>query len=123
MVEGESMKLLKIENNFGHFLTEDGEYQTIDEITKEALLWIMGKVLDKTGELEPYDEEKIKNQAHQVGYKSIYSNLKALEDRRQEFIDESERLYLDDYKKYTEDAQQQGDYVESSSKYQGPLKL
>jgi hypothetical protein len=50
--------------------------------------------------LEPYDEEKLKNQAHQVVYKSIYSNLKALEDRRQEFIDESERLYLEDYKKY-----------------------
>jgi hypothetical protein len=60
----------------------------------------MDKVLDSSGELEPYDEEKLKNQAHQVVYKSIYSNLKALEDRRQEFIDESERLYLEDYKKY-----------------------
>jgi hypothetical protein len=100
MVGGKSMKLLRIDGDIGQFLTKDGSYHTIDEITKEALLWIMDKVLDSSGELEPYDEEKLKNQAHQVVYKSIYSNLKALEDRRQEFIDESERLYLEDYKKY-----------------------
>ena len=102
------MKLLKIEDNLGHFMAKDGSYHTIDKITKDALLWIMEKVLDSLGELEPYDEEKIKNQAHQVVYKSIYSNLNSLEERRQEFIDESERLYLEDYKKYIEDAPQPG---------------
>lgn len=101
------MKLLKIEDDLGKFLTKDGSYKTIDDITKEDLLRIMERVLDSSGELDPYDEEKIKNQAHQVVYKSIYSNLKALEDRRQEFIDESERLYLEDYKKYIENASQQ----------------
>ncbi len=46
--------------NLGHFMTQDGLYHTIDKITKDALLWIMEKVLDSVGELEPYDEEKIK---------------------------------------------------------------
>lgn len=102
------MKLLKIEDKLGHYLGSDGSYHEIDKITKDDLLRIMEKVLDKSGGLDEYDEEAIKNQAHQVVYKSIYSNLKALEDRRQEFIDESERLYLEDYKKYVEDASQQG---------------
>jgi hypothetical protein len=101
------MKLLKIEEPVGQFLTKYGTYDTIDKITKEDLLRITESVLENSGELELYDEEKIKNQAHQVVYKSIYSNLKALENRRQEFIDESERLYLDDYKKYVEDLSQQ----------------
>ena len=104
MISGEVyMKLLKIEEPLGQFLTKDGTYDTIDKITKEDLLRITKSVLESSGELEPYDEEKIKNQAHQVVYKSIYSNLKALENRRQEFIDESDRLYIDDYKKYVED--------------------
>lgn len=107
ITEGGSMKLLRIEDNNGQFLAEDQTYQGIDKISKEALLRIMERVLDGSGEIEEYNEEKIKNQAHQVVYKSIYGNLKALEDRRQEFVDESERLYLEDYKRYVEDASQQ----------------
>lgn len=102
------MKLLKIEGVLGQFRSKDGSYHDIDKITKDDLLWIMERVLDNTGELEPFDKDKIPNKAHQVVYKSIYSNLKALEDRRQEFIDESERLYLEDFKRYKEDAPQQG---------------
>ena len=100
------MKLLKIDGAIGHFLTKSGSYHEIDKITKDDLLRIVENVLDGSGELEPYDEERIKNQAHQVVYKSIYNNLKALEDRKQEFNDESERLYLEDYKRYMEDASQ-----------------
>lgn len=101
------MMLLKIEGVLGQYLSNNGTYQDIDKITKDDLLWIMERVLDNSGELEPFDKDKIQNKAHQVVYKSLYSNLKALEDRRQEFIDESERLYLEDYKKYKEDAAQQ----------------
>jgi hypothetical protein len=58
-------------------------------------------VLNDDVEFDEYDEEVIKNQAHQVVYKSVCRNLQSLKERRQEFIDESERLYLDDYKRYT----------------------
>ena len=101
------MKLLKIENNLGHYWGEDGAYHEIDQITKEALLWVLERILDGSGELDEYDEDELKNQAHQVVYKSIYNNLKALAARRQEFLDESERLFLEDYKRYVEDASQQ----------------
>ena len=103
------MKLLKIDNELGYFLAEDSSYHPIDQITKEALLWILERILDGSGELGEYDEEELKNQAHQVVYKSIYSKLKAVEQRKQEFIDESERLFLEDYQRYVKDSQQQGE--------------
>jgi hypothetical protein len=108
MTTGEPfMKLLKIENDGGHFRSADGAYHEIDQITKEALLWLLERILDGSGEMDDYDAEALKNQAHQVVYKSIYDNLKALEARRQEFIDESERLFLEDYKRYAGDTSQQ----------------
>jgi hypothetical protein len=48
-------------------------------------------------------EYAIKNQAHQLIYKSIAQKLGALRKRRQEFIDESARLFLTEYEKYRKD--------------------
>lgn len=53
-------------------------------------------------ELDAYDDREIKNQAHQVIYKSVFRKLTDLRKRRQEFIDESARLFLDQYEKYRE---------------------
>ncbi len=103
---GTNMKLLKADSDLGFFLTNDGNYRAIDEITKEDLLRLVRIVLKDDTEFDEYDENVIKNQAHQIVYKSIYRNLLNLKDRRQEFIDESERLYLEDYKRYAEDASQ-----------------
>lgn len=113
--DGKSMMLLRIEEGHGQFRSRDGAYHDIDKITKDDLLWIVERLLDASGELEPFDNEAIKNEAHKVVYKSLYTNLKALEDRRQGFIDESERLYLEDYKRYLEDGTQQST-AETTSK-------
>ncbi|MCK5306266.1 MAG: hypothetical protein KAJ30_07635 [Candidatus Heimdallarchaeota archaeon] len=94
------MKLLKIDNDLGHFLDKDGEFQPIDRITKEDLLNLVNSILSKEVDFDEYVEEKIKNQAHQIVYKSIHGKLRDLRDRKQEFIDESERAYLSDYEKY-----------------------
>ncbi len=103
---GLTMKLLKADSNQGFFLAEDGNYRVIDQITKEDLLRLVRSVLSDDAEFDEYDEEVINNQAHQVVYKSIYRNLQSLKERRQEFIDESERLYIEDYKRYIEEASQ-----------------
>jgi hypothetical protein len=103
---GLTMKLLKADSDQGFFLAEDGNYHVIDQITKEDLLRLVRSVLNDDIEFDEYDEEVIKNQAHQVVYKSIYRNLQLLKERRQEFIDESERMYLEDYKRYTKEASQ-----------------
>ena len=101
------MKLLKIDNDLGYFLDGSGEFQPIDRITKEDLLSLVNLILKEQVEFDEYDQEKIRNQAHQIVYKSIHEKLQGLKDRKQEFIDESERLYLTEYEKYKEETSQQ----------------
>lgn len=101
------MKLLKIEENQGHYLDDSGEHCPIDKITKEDLLKLVDLTLQGDADFDDYDEEAIKNQAHQIVYKSIFEKLRDLKGRKQEFVDESERLYLQEYEKYRQESSQQ----------------
>jgi hypothetical protein len=97
------MKLLKIAENVGEFQAEDGKYRTIDKITKEDLLRLVDRTLvEDEVEFDPYDDKSLKNQAHQVIYKSVLQKLVDLRNRRREFVDESARLFLEDYQRYRE---------------------
>jgi len=97
------MKLLKVDNSCGHFLLENGSYLPIDKISKEHLLRLVNLALsEEVVEFDEYDEALIQNQAHQVIYRSLFRKLLSLKERKQEFIDESARLYLEDYEKYRE---------------------
>jgi len=108
MREGDArMKLLKIDNMLGHYLSESGDYVPVDKITKDHLLRLVNLTLANNVEFDEYDDEQIQNQAHQIVYKNIYEKLHGLRERRQEFIDESERLYLKDYEKYRDESSQQ----------------
>jgi hypothetical protein len=98
--EGARMKALKIENNQGHFVNEEGSYETVDKIDKAELLRLVNMALEDDFEIDEFDEEKLKNQAHQIIYKSIGEKLTDLHKRRNQFRDESDRLYLDAYEKY-----------------------
>ena len=102
------MKILKIESNLGYYLDDQGAFITIDKITKDDLLRLVGLTLSKEVEFDEFDDGAVKNQAHQILYKSIFEKLSGLRDRKQEFTDESERLYLQDYEKYREKPSQQG---------------
>ena len=101
---GMDMKLLSIENNLGLYLGETGQYKPVDKITKEDLLRLVNLTLREDVEFDVYDENAIKNQAHQIVYKSVFEKLRGLKDRKKEFVDESERLYLKEYEKYREDS-------------------
>ncbi|PTY38429.1 hypothetical protein BGP77_12010 [Saccharospirillum sp. MSK14-1] len=94
------MKTLKIENSQGYFLTDIGEYETIDKIDKTTLLKLVNLALGDSFEIDEYNEEKLKNQAHQIIYKSISEKLNDLHNKRGQFHDESERLFQDEYEKY-----------------------
>lgn len=98
--EGEVMKLLKIESNQGFFLGDDGTYIPVDKLTKEHLLRMVNLTLSEEVEFDEYDVEKIPNQAHQIIYKSVYDKFSELSGRKSEFVDQSERLFLQDYEKY-----------------------
>ncbi|RSZ39967.1 hypothetical protein EJO70_18350 [Variovorax sp. 553] len=97
------MKLLRVSESMGQFLAANGDYISIDKIDKDSLLRLVDRTLhEEAVELDVYDDQAIKNQAHQVIYKSIYQKLVDLQKRRQEFIDESARLFLDEYERYRE---------------------
>ena len=101
---GKDMKLLSIENNLGLYLSETGQYNPVDKITKEDLLRLVNLTLQEDVEFDVYDDNAIKNQAQQIVYKSVFEKLRGLKDRKKEFIDESERLYLKEYERYREDS-------------------
>lgn len=103
------MKLLKIEDKLGYFLDLKDEYTSVDKITKEDLLRLVDLTLYDDVEFDEYSEENINNQAHQIIYKSILQKLQDLIERKQEFIDESERLYLQHYEKYRDELSRQTD--------------
>lgn len=98
------MRLLKIENQKALFLGDSDKYSSIEKITKEHILRLVDLTLREEITLDEYDEAKLPNIAHQIVYKSIYEKLKSLADRRDEFLDASERLFLTEYEKYGQDA-------------------
>jgi hypothetical protein len=97
------MKLLRIHEHAGQYLAADGMYESIDKIDKDDLLRLVDSTLyPDEFDVDAYDEQAIKNQAHQVIYKSIAQKLNDLRKRREAFVDESARLYLAEYEKYRE---------------------
>lgn len=99
------MQLLKIDNNEGLFLDESGAYSSVEKITKDHLLRLVNLTLTKKVTFDEYDKEKLANRAHQIVYKNICEKLSALDARKEEFVDSSERLFLKEYEKYQQDAE------------------
>ncbi len=100
MNEEADMQALKIKNNQGYFLTKNGDYEPVDKLDKTALLNLVNLSLGDDFSIEEYDEEKIRNQAHAIIYKSVSEKLLDLFGKRQQFKDESESLYREEYEKY-----------------------
>lgn len=99
------MKLLKIEANAAHFYVDGQTFQLIDKIGKDDLLRLANLVLSEEHiEIDSFTEAALPNQAHQVIYKSVSMKLIGLRDRRAEFLDESARLFLEDYENYKKES-------------------
>jgi hypothetical protein len=100
--EGVAMKILKIENQKGYFLLGDGgDWQAIDSIDKNGLLKLLELYLENEAEMDSPEDKSIGNQAHSIIYKGIFEKLDQLSEDKSRFKDESERLYLDEVKKYS----------------------
>ena len=93
------MMLLKIDDNSGYFLDDKrAPSALIDKIGKEDLLRLVNLTLEEHAvEFDEFDDKAIKNQSPDNIYKSVFQKLRSLRDRRQEFIDESARLYLEEF--------------------------
>ena len=104
------MKLLEIKDDKGYYYDNKGELATIDKITKDDILRLVNLTLgEEEVEFDEFSDDNLKNQAHKIIYKSIFEKLQDLKKRKQEFIDESERLYLSEYEKYRDEPSQQGE--------------
>lgn len=95
------MKYLKIDNGIGKCFV-DTDYVAIDQLTRE-ILWelILKAVKEEDFEMDAYEENLIKNKAHQIIYRHIYTQLKSVHDNRVDLINQSKMLYKDAIDKYT----------------------
>lgn len=97
------MKILEIREHKGFFrLSETTDWQAIDTIDKDALLALLNLFLENDVSMDAPDEENLGNQAHSIIYRNVYGKLAALSDEKSRFTDESQRLYLDEIKRYSE---------------------
>ncbi len=94
------MKILKIEKKLGYYSVDGITYETIDKINKEILLELVNLALENEIYIDQYNEELLKNQAHQIIYKNISEKIEDLNQRKDDFKDQSERLFLTEYEKY-----------------------
>ena len=95
------MKLLKVENERAYFLAADGDFQTIDRIVKEDLLRLVNLTLSETAlEFDEFDERSLPQKAHFLIYKSVVQKLKDLQNRKDEYRDQTDRLFIDAYQRY-----------------------
>jgi len=72
-----------------------------ESIRRHFIFWPLPEYIGYLSRLD-YDENELKNQAHQIIYKSISEKLLDLHSKRNQFRDESERMYLDEHEKYSE---------------------
>ena len=99
--ERQVMKILKIEHGKGFFLNlNNNEWTPIDKIDKNDLLRLLNKFLEEKVEMDPIENDNLRNQAHQIIYNSIHEKFRTLQDNKTKFRDESDRLYLEEIRKY-----------------------
>lgn len=94
------MKVLKIKDKQGYFLTDKESYDTLENLDKTSFLHLVTLSLSDDYEIDEYNDIEIGNQAHQIIYKSISEKLNDLHKKRVHFKDESESLFKDEYDKY-----------------------
>lgn len=96
------MKILKVENGNGFFFSaKDKKWRPIDTIDKDGLMILLNSFLENDVEMDVMDDANLSNQAHRIIYKSIYEKLNTLNENKRKFSDESQRMYLEEIRKYS----------------------
>lgn len=97
------MKFLKIEDGKAQYLNSNNQYQTIDFIQKEDILFLLDAATDKEIMFEmDRNIDDILNEAHKIIYSELSKRMNELLDNKDKFIDESESLYKEALLKYSE---------------------
>ena len=94
------MKCLLIKDGKGLFSTDDSNFIPLDMITKNDLLKILDLIINNDVEMDPFDDILIKNAAHKIIYRNLYSKFFDLLRNKSRFKDESTSLYRSAIERY-----------------------
>ena len=96
------MKILKIDGGNGYFwAVSSEEWLPIDKIDKAGLMELLTAFLSEDVEVDEYNEESLSNKAQQIIYRSVSEKFNTLKENKDKFKDESERMYLEAMRKYS----------------------
>lgn len=87
------MKILKVNSGKAYYSFDGITDNEIDRISKDDLLRLLDIFLSQDCDMDEYNETEIANKAHQIIYKSLYGKFKDLEDKKQLFNEESDKVY------------------------------
>jgi len=98
----ENMKCLKIEDDKGFFLRQNGEMGQVDKMTKDDVLYLLNLATasDNLFEMDSLQEQDILNEAHRIIYRNLYSKFSELLENRTRFAEESASIYKEAIEKY-----------------------
>lgn len=98
----ESIKLLKIENKKGYFITEDNGYDSVLDIQKEDILNLSLLIINEEEvEIEEYNEENlIIHDVEKIIYKELYLQLKDLLTDKEKILNQINNKYDDIVQEY-----------------------
>lgn len=98
------MKFLIIEHGQAQYTIDPNVPAStkIDQISKDDLLKLLELCLTEDSfEMDPYDDSKLQNKAHQIIYKNLYQKLDDVMKQRVRFSDEKTVLYRAAITKYS----------------------
>jgi hypothetical protein len=99
------MKILKIEKEKAFYIDKDSKYQSITDISKNDLKYLIRSALFES-EVEMDTEEtvqKINNEAERIIYNDIKEKLNSFLKQKELLLNEVDQLFKDSYEKYKED--------------------
>lgn len=89
------INLLKIENNEAYFLSKNGEYKLITEISTEDIFYLLNILCDEENcILDTNNEENnIKNIAEKIIYEQLFSKFnRFLSDDKEKLLSELQKM-------------------------------
>lgn len=99
------MTYLKIDNNKGYFRIDGAseEWFELDQISKDHLLKLIELATTEDFSMQEYEDELLRNPAHNIIYRNIYSKFSELLNNKTRFQDSVNAMYKSGIDKYTEE--------------------
>ena len=97
-----TMKCLEIKDGKGFFRNRNGNMETLDNIKKDDILYLLNIAISnqETFEMDDMESATINNQAHIIIYRNLGDKFKEILNNKTRFLEESESIYKDALQKY-----------------------